>query len=66
MSERASQLTAYSFQMPVLDYVFFASLLRWLMLAVIIGSALWLLVRVYGRFLGLGRPAELSQSPDSG
>jgi hypothetical protein len=66
MSERASQLTAYSFQLPTLDYVFFASLLRWLMLATIIGATLWLLIRVYGRFLGLGKAAELSQSTDSG
>jgi hypothetical protein len=36
------------------------------MLAIVIGVILWIMLRVYGRFLGLGRTAELSQSTDSG
>ncbi len=51
MSERAAQLSAYSFQWPALDYAFFAMLTRWLILAVIIGSIVWVLTLVYGRFL---------------
>lgn len=66
MSERAAQLTAYSFELPPLGYAFFASVARWLMLAVIIGAVLWALVRAYDRFLGAAETAELSQSTDSG
>ena len=66
MSDRATELSAYTFQWPALNYVFFASVARWLMLAIVIGVILWIMLRVYGRFLGLGRAAELSQSTDSG
>jgi hypothetical protein len=66
MSDRAAELSAYSFQWPALNYAFFASVARWLMLAIVIGVILWIMLRVYGRFLGLGRTAELSQSTDSG
>ena len=66
MSERAGQLTAYSFEWPAFNLVFLASLVRWLMLAVVIGGVLWGMVQVYDRFLrGAGR-RELSQSADSG
>jgi hypothetical protein len=51
MSDRASQLSAYSFQLPTLDYAFFAALTRWLMLLLIIGSIVWALALVYGRYL---------------
>ena len=66
MSDRATELSAYSFQWPALNYAFFASIARWLMLAIVIGVILWIMLRVYGRFLGPGRTAELSQSTDSG
>jgi hypothetical protein len=51
MSERAAQLSAYNFQWPALNVAFYASLTRWLILIVIIGSIVWLLTLVYGRFL---------------
>jgi len=51
MSDRASQLSAYSFQMPPASYAFFASVTRWLMLLVIIGGIVWVLNLVYGRYL---------------
>jgi hypothetical protein len=51
MSERATQLSAYNFQWPALNYAFYASLMRWLILIVIIGSIVWLLTLVYGRYL---------------
>lgn len=66
MSERASQLAAYSFEWPAPDFAFLASVTRWLMLAVVIAAVLWGLVQVYGRFLGGARRQELSQSADSG
>lgn len=59
MSDRATQLSAYSFQFPALNYAFFASLTRWLMLIVIIGSVLWLLLLTYNRFLAEDRRANL-------
>jgi len=65
MSERAGELSQYSISLPAFDAALLASAMRWLMLLVVIGATLWLLVQVYGRFLGVGRP-ELSQSPDSG
>ena len=63
MSERAAQLSAYSFEWPVLNYSFFASLMRWLMLLVIIGAILWVMVLIVARFL---RSDSLPQSADSG
>lgn len=59
MSDRAAQLSAYSFQFPALNYAFFASLTRWLMLMVVVGSVLWLLLLAYNRYLADDRPAKL-------
>ena len=65
MSERWSELTEYSFQMPALNLAFFASLTRWAMLLVVIGGILWVMVQVYDRFLRGGESASLPQSTDS-
>ena len=65
MSDRASELVVYSFEWPAMNYVFFASLIRWVMLLIIIGAILGVLVQAYDRFLKAGK-RELSQSPDSG
>jgi len=51
MSERATQLSAYNFQWPALDYAFFASLTRWLILFVVVGSFVWILTLIYSRYL---------------
>ena len=59
LSSRAGDLMAYSFQWPALDYAFFAALMRWAMLLLIIGSAVWILFVVYRRFLNLGRESSL-------
>lgn len=66
MSDRATQLSAYSFQWPSLNFAFFASLTRWLMLLVIIGSVVWLLTRIYGRYLQNDTQAGLGQSSGTG
>jgi hypothetical protein len=62
MLERGDALRQYRFEWPVLDMLLLASLLRWLMLLLIIGGALWLLsgmVRVARRSSsGGGRPQE--------
>ena len=59
LSSRAADLTAYSFQWPVLDYAFLAALMRWAMLLLIIGSALWILFVLYRRLLHLQHEAGL-------
>jgi len=66
MSERASQLAAYSFEWPALDHALFASLIRWLMLLIVIGFVVWTMAQVYARFLNGRADAELSQSGDTG
>ena len=43
MVERGETLRQYRFELPVFDALLLASVLRWLMLLVIIGGALWLL-----------------------
>jgi hypothetical protein len=65
MSGRASELMAYSFQRPALDYAFLAALMRWAMLVLIIGSVVWILFVVYRRFLHL-EDTDLSQSRSTG
>jgi hypothetical protein len=66
MSDRAGELSQYSFEWPALNAAFFASALRWLMLAIVVGAILWSMMQVYDRFLGNDRARELSQSPDTG
>jgi len=51
MSERASALGAYPFSLPVMNAAFLASVIRWVMLLLIIGVALWFLYKVYRRFV---------------
>jgi hypothetical protein len=55
MSARAGELSAYQYQWPVMNYAFMALLMRWVMLILIIGSAVWLLFAVYKRYLQLDR-----------
>lgn len=59
MSDRAAQLSAYSFQWPAMNYAFFASLTRWLILLVVVGSFVWALTLIYGRYLQKDRTAGL-------
>lgn len=61
LSSRASDLTAYSIETPSLDYAFLASLMRWAILLLIIGSAIYILFHVYRRFLHLNQGSGLSQ-----
>ena len=59
MSARAGDLAVYQYHWPVMNYAFLALLMRWLMLLLIIGSAVWLLFAVYKRFLRLDRNSNL-------
>jgi len=49
LEDRASQLTLYSYSLPELNAAFLASLMRWSMLALIIGLAVWLLYTLAGK-----------------
>lgn len=59
MSARASDLAMYQYHWPAMDYAFLALLMRWLMLLMIVGSAVWLLFAMYKRFLQLERNSSL-------
>ncbi|PCH61082.1 MAG: hypothetical protein COC19_05105 [SAR86 cluster bacterium] len=50
MLERGERLGLYQFQMPVFDGLFFASLIRWLMMLIISAGALWLMHEFFKRF----------------
>ena len=56
MSDRAAELASYDFAMPALDLAFLASLMRWTMLVLIIGLALWTMYSLYKRLLARERP----------
>ncbi len=49
MLERGGQLGQYQFQMPVFDALFFAALMRWGMLLIIIIAALWGMYELFRR-----------------
>lgn len=57
MSERVSDLTAYSFSWPTMNAAFLAGLMRWAMLALIIGAVLWLMVHVYRYLMSPRKPS---------
>jgi hypothetical protein len=56
MLERGGELIQYDFQVPVLDATFGATLMRWLMLALIIVGAAWLLRLGFGRITTAEEP----------
>jgi hypothetical protein len=49
LTERFALLRRYPIEMPVFDAAFFAVLLRWMMLAVILAGAAWLIFGVFGQ-----------------
>jgi len=59
MSTRATELSAYQLQWPAFNAAFLAASMRWLMLLLIIASAVWLLFGVYRRFLKLDADSGL-------
>ncbi len=62
MGERFADLRQYRLAWPAIDAFLLASLMRWLMLAIILGGALWLLSALYER-LGLGPRQSGSSAP---
>ncbi len=68
MTERGAALLQYDFSAPALDLMLAATLLRWLMLALIIVGALWILRGAFGalarRHPG-GGPRSVEDAPDA-
>jgi len=50
MIDRGGALTQYQFQMPVIDALFFAGLMRWAMMIIVIVGALWAMYELFRRF----------------
>jgi hypothetical protein len=50
MIERGDTFNQYPLQMPIFDDVFFAGAMRWGMMLIIIGAALWLMYEAFRRF----------------
>lgn len=50
MTQRGGQLAQFQFQMPVFDALFFASLMRWTMLLIVIAFAMWAMYELFRRF----------------
>jgi len=47
MLERGGQLSQFQYQMPALDATFFASLMRWGMLLIVVAAALWAMYELF-------------------
>lgn len=50
MLERGEQFNQFPLQSPILDAVFFSSLMRWGMMLIIVGIALWAMYELFRRF----------------
>jgi len=50
MLDRGNSLTQFQLQMPILDSIFFAALMRWGMMLIVIGLVLWGMYELFRRF----------------
>ena len=50
MIERGITLNLYQFQMPVFDALFWAALMRWGMMLIVIIAALWAMYELFRKF----------------
>ncbi|MGI9251788.1 MAG: HupE/UreJ family protein [Pseudohongiellaceae bacterium] len=68
MLERGATLSEYSFSMPIVDGLFWAALMRWVMMLIIIGLALWGMIELFRRFSLIGKAGVASRpvSPSGG
>ena len=58
MTERFAAFRRYRIEMPVLDTAFLVILVRWMMLAVIVAFAAWLIFGVFGNVRNQARKAD--------
>ena len=69
MTDRWGVLTAYNFQAPTYDAAFWALLLRWVLLGLIVGAAVWGLSALYrqlsGRLGDLTEDGAVSREDDA-
>ncbi|GIT23701.1 MAG: hypothetical protein CM1200mP40_33830 [Gammaproteobacteria bacterium] len=50
MLERGTTLSLYQFQLPVMDSQFWAAVMRWGMMFIIIIAALWAMYEIFKKF----------------
>ena len=50
MLERGTTLSLYQFQLPVMDSLFWAAIMRWTMMLIIIIGALWAMYEIFRKF----------------
>ena len=50
MLERGTTLSLYQFQLPVMDSLFWAAVMRWAMMLIIIIGALWAMYEIFRKF----------------
>jgi hypothetical protein len=64
MLDRGNTLAQFQMQMPILDSIFFAGLMRWGMMLIIIGLALWGMYELFRRFSLVENMASYGESRD--
>jgi len=65
MTERGSEFLAYDIVWPTLDAAFAVTLMRWAMLALIIGGAAWLLRRPFSHWIEKAEPRTGAAEPQA-
>lgn len=50
MLERGGQLSQFQFQTPIFDAIFFAAVMRWAMMLIIIAAVMWAMYELFRRF----------------
>jgi hypothetical protein len=55
MLERGEQFNQFNLQVPLFDGIFFAGLMRWSMMLIVIGIALWGMYELFRRFSLVGK-----------
>jgi hypothetical protein len=60
MLERGTTLGLFQFQMPIFDSLFFASLMRWGMMLIVIVAALWAMYELFRKFSLIGSFSDYS------
>jgi hypothetical protein len=67
MLDRGDQLNQYQFQMPIFDSLFFAALMRWGMMTIIIAGAIWAMFEIFRRFslIGVGSQYRVQETTAS-
>jgi len=74
MLDRGGQLSQFQYQWPIFDALFFAALMRWAMLLIVIGAVLWGMYELFRRFAliesfssyGVGQRIRAENQTESG